>query len=226
MPTRMNTMRVSPWAILLIAALLPAAHAQTNLVTFAFTDQSSPAATLAPTAVASHLSVGSFTVSDGAFTSTNFTTGSPPDAPAVADGGGWTSTTPAKYFAFTITPDAGYQFDVTAISFDYRQTSTGPANYQVDVGLITNVLSGSFLTDSAWHAISSIVDVEGLASPQQVRIYGFNGGSGSFGLDSVVLTGSVTAVPEPAAMAAGAGIVMLVAAVKRRRARPPRKALG
>lgn len=226
MPNRIKAVRVLLWIILFAAGLVPTINAQGNLVTFAFTDQSSAAATLAPTSVAPHLSAGSFAVSDGAFTSTNFTTGSPPDAPAVAEGGGWTSTTPAKYFAFTITPDAGYQLDVTAISFDYRQTSTGPANYQVDVGLITNVVSGGFLTDSTWHTLSSSVDVGGLASAQQVRIYGFNGGSGSFGLDTVVLSGSVTAVPEPAAMAAYAGIVMLAAALKRQRARPPRRALG
>ncbi|HVT73804.1 MAG TPA: hypothetical protein VHD61_11750 [Lacunisphaera sp.] len=220
----MNAIRSSLLGVLFATSLVPPVRAQVSLVTFAFTDQSSQAATLAPTSVAPHLSAGSFTVSDGSFTSTNFTTGAPPDSPAVADSGGWASSTPAKYFAFTITPAAGYQVDISAISFVYRQTSTGAVNYQVDVGLITNVLSGSFLTDSAWHSVSSSVALDGLATAQQVRIYGYNGGSGSFGLDSVVLTGNVTAIPEPGAAAACAGIAMLFAAAHRWRARSPRPA--
>src|SRR5512146_1148958 len=100
MSCRLRPIRASLLGVLLVTSLAPPLRGQANLVTFAFSDQSSAAAALAPTSFTSHLSVGSLTVSDGAFTSTNFTTGSPPDAPAVADGGGWTSATPAKYFAF------------------------------------------------------------------------------------------------------------------------------
>jgi hypothetical protein len=186
--------------VVLFAALLPCAHAQA-IVTFNFNDQSSPTATLTASTVASHLTVGTFSVSDNAFTSTNLTTGSPPDSPAVGDTGSWNASSPTKYFSFTVTPDAGYSLTITGISFDYRQTATGAANYQINIGANTNVASGSFSTDSAWHSVSSSLTLTALTNGTEVRIYGYNGGVGSFGIDRVTLNGSVTAVPEPATYA-------------------------
>lgn len=187
------------------------------LVSYEFTNQSTVAAALAPTSVAPHLSAGAFFVSDGSFTSTSFTTGSPPAAPAVSDSGSWNALTPAKYFAFTLAPDPGYEFEITGIAFSYRQTSTGAANYQVDVGAIANVASGTFLTDSVWHTATANLEVSDAVSAQEIRIYGYNGGAGSFGIDSITLAGNVSAVPEPGAFGAAAGAAVLLGAMLRRR---------
>ncbi|MBI5768414.1 MAG: PEP-CTERM sorting domain-containing protein [Verrucomicrobia bacterium] len=192
-------------------------HAQTTIVAFNFNDQSSQTATLTASTTASNLSVSTFSVSDGGFTSTNFTTGTPVDSPGVADSGSWSATSPTKYFSFTITPSSGYTLSITTISFDYRQTATGAANYQVDIGSDTNVASGVFSTDSTWHSISQSITVTAFSDSREIRIYGYNGGSGSFALDRVTLSGTVSAIPEPSTYAALFGAAALAVAIWMRR---------
>src|SRR5687768_5645702 len=91
----------------LFTALVSLGQAQT-LVSYNFNSG------LGASTVATHIDSASvFSVSDGAFTSTAFTTASPPDTPAVSDTGSWNALTPTKYFSFTITPEEGYEFSVT-----------------------------------------------------------------------------------------------------------------
>jgi hypothetical protein len=203
--------------------------AQTTIVAFNFNDQSSQAATLTASTVNSNVTVSSFSVSDGSFTSTNFTTGTPPDSPGVADSGSWSATSPTKYFSFTITPNSGYLVGIATISFDYRQTPTGAANYQINIGTDTNVTSGSFSTDSTWHSVTQSITLTAFSDSREVRIYGFNGGSGSFGIDRITFSGTVSAIPEPSTYAAIFGAAALAAAIWSRRRprdaapnRPPR----
>lgn len=199
---------------LIICVLVRVTHAQT-LVAFNFNDQSNQTATLTASTLASNVTANIFSVSDGGFTSTNFTTSSPPDSPAVSDSGSWVAATPTKYFAFTVTPSSGYSVVITNISFDYRQTASGALIYQVNIGQNANLASGSFTTDSAWHLVSQSITLSALTNANEVRIYGYgngSGGSGSFSIDRVILTGTVSAIPEPATYAAIFGAVALVSA--------------
>lgn len=171
------------------------------------------------TGVGAHVDSASvFAVSDGTFTSTNFTTGSPPDSPAVADSGSWNAGTPTKFFSFTITPEAGYELEITGISFDYRQTSSGALNYQIDVGGEANVASGVFVRDSTWRIVSTGIVLSALvSSPVTISIFGYGGGTGSFAIDRVALMGTATAIPEPSACAALMGLAVAGAIIHRRR---------
>ncbi len=107
---------------------------------------------------------------------------------------------------------------ITGISFDYRQTASGALNYQVDIGSNSNVASGGFTRDSAWHQVAhGSITLSGLTGSNEVRIYGYSGGAGSFGIDRVILTGAVTAIPEPSTYAAIVGAVALAGVVIHRR---------
>lgn len=196
--------------VFVVLAACIAARAQVTLISYNFTDQSSQAATLTASFVASNLTAGSFSVSDGAFTSTNFTTGSPPNTPAIGESGGWTDTSPTKFFSFTVTPASGFQVTITNISFEYRQTAAGAANYRVDIGSNANLASGGLIQDSAWHSVSSSITMSAINSAQTVKIFGYNGGLGSFAIDTVTLTGVVSAVPEPSTYAAIFGALTLI----------------
>jgi hypothetical protein len=106
---------------------------------------------------------------------------------------------------------------ITITAFEYRQTSSGALNYQVDIGSNSRLATGSFSTDSAWHLRSTSITLSAISSSQTVMIFGYNGGTGSFGIDSVVLTGTVAATPEPSAYTAILGVATLVAVILRRR---------
>ncbi len=200
---------------LLIGAMLAlGCAAQGQIIVFNF---NSGTPLVASTVNSNLASVTNFTVSDGSFTSTAFTTGTPPDSPAVADSGSWDAASPTKYFSFSFTPTSGYSVAITGISFDYRQTPSGALNYQIDVGSNTSVASGVFTRDSTWRQLShSSITLSGLINSNEVRIFGYGGGTGSFGIDRVTITGSVTAIPEPSTYAAILGAVVLAGVAIRR----------
>lgn len=205
--------KITNYIFLVLITIGFASAMQAQIVTFNFNSGT-------PLVASSHdanLTVTNFAVSDGSFTSTAFTTGSPPDSPAVADSGSWNAASPTKYFSFSFTIADGYVASITGISFDYRQTSSGALNYQVDVGSSSNVASGTFTRDSAWYQVSQSITLSSLTGTNEVRIYGYAGGTGSFGIDRVSLTGSLTAVPEPSTYAAILGAVTLVGVVAVRR---------
>ena len=188
-----------------------------TIVQFNFNTTTSDTTILTASTLDGNLSSSLFSVSDGSFTDTTSTTGTPPDGNAIREAGSWNAVSPTKYFSFTITPDVGQELSITGISFEYRQTASGALNYQVDVGGNTNVASGTFTRDSTWRSVNDSVTLSGITSATEIRIYGFNGGTGSFSIDTVTLTGSVSAVPEPSSFAALVGLGVLGFAGLRRR---------
>lgn len=151
-----------------------------------------------------------------------------------------------RYYEVTLTPQPSYSLNVDGITFQILRSSTGirnyavrgsldsyaanlpasisPANANLGVGSVndfrwlfdatTTAQNGSLVTlDSSFDA---------LTAPVTFRFYGWNaeGGSGTFSIDNVVVSGSTAAVPEPGALGlfafamAGFGLVR-----RRRRAR-------
>ena len=135
--------------------------------------------------------------------STNYTTGTYfPNEPYI-QGTGWTATTQAsaKYFYFTITAGSGYNFSITNISFNAYATSAGPSAFGFAIGssdlYSTNAPSASLLSVD-----QSVTGQSGL-STATIKIQGWlnssraSTGGGSFKLDDVIITGTVTALATP-----------------------------
>jgi hypothetical protein len=136
----------------------------------------------------------------------------------------WTGSTPGtNYFEFTITPDSGFMFSTTSLSFDYRATSTGPSTLAIRSSADSYAAAlGSFTTtaDSTWYSSGVITTaLSNLTVATTFRIYGFGASNagGTLRVDNVTLSGSVSAVPEPATFAFLAGAATLSLAAFRRR---------
>jgi hypothetical protein len=127
-----------------------------------------------------------------------------------------------SYFSFTITPNAGYMFDVDSIAWRLSRSNTGPQTFAL-LSSVGGFTDGAVI-DSLTRTTNTIVNLNpafdniGLAditTAVEFRIYGYNpggaGGSagsarvgdgGNFGandpagLDFAVF-GSVTVIPEP-----------------------------
>ena len=108
-------------------------------------------------------------------------------------GSNWPLTTTidaAKYYQFTVTPNAGYQFTPTSLSFVWDRSGTGPSsiairssinNYATDIA----VLNGVAASTSAFNSLvmSSLGDVQ---STTTFRVYAYNatGAAGTGGFDT------------------------------------------
>lgn len=162
------------------------------LTTFTFPFSNS----LAPTLVGANTSISNMALSAGTI-ETGQTTGSDfPNEPFVAETGGWaaTSQATAKYFYFTITPDAGYDLEITGISFRAYSTSSGPSAFSYDINnggatYTTNAPDGSLVY------VDQAVSLTGLSGAITIKIQGWDngsrstGGTGVFRLDDVTIQG-------------------------------------
>jgi hypothetical protein len=117
----------------------------------------------------------------------------------------WTaSLDPTKYFSFTVEADAGYNLNLTSLSFFTSKNNNGVDTWEVrssqdfnstiDSG--TGVYQGSPGTGT-WTNPSVSLSLNNVTGPLEFRIYGYNGNTGNFRLDDVTLNGSVSAIPEP-----------------------------
>lgn len=135
------------------------------------------------------------------------------------------NTSASAYFQFTLTPDSGYQVNVTNISFGSRSTPTGPTSLSIRSSLdsySTSLASDSSLTAGVWSrktpALTSISSTGALT----IRLYGF-GGTGSpsganWRIDDFTVNATVSAIPEPATYAAiFGGLALLGVMLQRRR---------
>jgi hypothetical protein len=198
-------------------AVSPCAQAQ--LVTYTFGSAGSP--TTDANSVTTNLSASVFSGSVG-----SPGTGSGTPVYSAGSGGSffsassWTGAAPGgNYFEFTLTPADGYRFDVTSVSFGYRATSTGPTAFAFrssSDGYASDLAAGSLTNDGSWYASGAVsITLSALASGTTFRVYGSGASAagGTLRLDDVTLNGTVSAVPEPATVAALAGLAALLTAI-------------
>ncbi len=211
--------KITLTTLFVASTLLNESHAQ--LVTYTFGSTATPV--VSANQVATNLTASVFSGNSGT-PSTGGT--SPLSSGAYFAASSWSGSSPGtNYFEFTITPDAGFVFSTTSISFDYRATTTGPTTLAIRSSADSYATQlGSFTTtaDSNWYA-SGVVGtaLSNLTVATTFRIYGFgaSSGGGTLRVDNVALGGSVSVspVPEPATFALFGGITSLGLAAFRRR---------
>ena len=117
------------------------------------------------------------------------------------------------YFGFTLTPNAGFTLNVNSIEFNEQRSATGIRDIALRSSLdnfLVNLATVNVPDDTANRrqvfTLSPLFD--SITDPITFRIYGFNaeGGGGTFRLgngtpNNLLVSGSVTAVPEPSSLA-------------------------
>ena len=182
---RNSNIGFTKWCVALIAAgWVGASSAKAQNVYWDF-------ATATPTSgVPSGISVGAVSQGNNNGTTTLLTTTSVSSAYTGASGTSNagaaarvgalnTASSGSAYFEFTITPNSGFSFTISAISFGSRSTSSGPVSYSLRSSTDSygsDLTTGSLGTaTSAWTLRSS----SGLSINQSVattyRIYGYGG---------------------------------------------------
>lgn len=116
------------------------------------------------------------------------------------------------YISLTITPDSGYTFSISDIVVAFDRSGTGPSNFTFRTSfdgfatdLFTPIARTTTGVQSTSNTVSSLNDV---GSALEIRLYGYNAGSatGTAGIDTAVnspnfiISGTVSVVPEPAAV--------------------------
>jgi len=170
-----------------------------QIVTFEFPATNS----LLVTSKHAQLTVSDFDLSAGTIT-TNVVTGDYfPNEPYIEESTGWTASnqTDAKYYYFTITANSGYKFSITNISLNAYATLAGPEKYGIAINS-DNIYSVDAPSTSLLSINQSISNQTNLSSAT-VKIQGWldgsrsSSGSGSFRLDDLIISGSVTALETP-----------------------------
>lgn len=229
--------------VLVTASCSLAAHAQ--LFTYAFDDVSTFSGRSSVGGTANNLTFSSFTATNtlsansntaGVFAFGSWVAGGATDGSNTFTG----SPDATEYLEFTVTPGNGFQYSLSSISLSAGRTSTGPRQFvvrssadnytsnlaasatsplsvvgnnivQLTDNTTTNLVAGQSITLSSG-AFSQ------LTSALTFRIFAFNAeGAGQFRLDNVAINGAVSAVPEPAATAALAGLGALLCGALARR---------
>ena len=143
--------------------------------------------------------------------------------------GGWDAVDPAsaKAFTFTLSVDDNVTFSLTELRFEDRATGAGPSGATVSINGTTvfekDVADGSTEVN--------VVDVSGLGlddlSSAEVVFAGWDNGSrqtsggGDWRTAGYELDGTVTVIPEPAALTLLGGLAALAAAARRTKRRSP-----
>ncbi len=207
----------------LLVAAVNVSNGGAQIVSYTFGSAGSP--TTAASTVTANLTASVFAGSIGA-------PGTGSSSPVFTAGSGgsyftatsWTGSAPGtNFFEFTLTPASGYQLEITALTFGYRSTGTGPTAFALRSsadGYAVNLAAGTLTNDSAWYASGTqSITLSGLTNGTTFRLYGSgaSGGGGTWRVDDVSLSGAVTAVPEPATLGILFGSAAFAVAVWLRR---------
>lgn len=108
------------------------------------------------------------------------------------------STASSTYFEFTVTPQAGYNVTLSALSFGSRSTNTGPQAYTLRSstdGFTANVATGTLVNNSVWVLLNPTLLTNPTSNaPIVFRLYGHSGagvpglGSANWRIDDLNLT--------------------------------------
>ena len=122
------------------------------------------------------------------------------------------------YFAYTVTPQPGFQLSLTSIMLDERRTAEGIRNFEVRSSLDNYASALSTFTvpnDSLFRSNQTTTlgtSFNNLSSPIIFRIYGYNAGAanGSWRVDNVRTLGDVSSAQAvPFEFSPGMGILAL-----------------
>jgi hypothetical protein len=144
-----------------------------------------------------------------------------------------------SYFQFTITPDSGYQFDLTQLSFNYgvQYGGSGPAyqstfvvrssvdSFASDIVSVPSSISLTTTSTNTNTPNSATFDLTGalfqnLTAATTFRIYIFDNSSATANisrLDNIQVDGSIALIPEPSSIALLLAGGIIVVALRRRR---------
>ncbi|WP_442485460.1 hypothetical protein [Aeoliella sp. SH292] len=121
-------------------------------------------------------------------------------SPGTFNSGGWnlaSEVDTTEYVEFTLTPETGYELNLTQISFDSQRSNTGPVfgevRYSVDGYASGLTYTTTPLTEALGNNIWDFPDVYNATTPVTFRFYGY-GATGSLGtlkFDNVAVTGEV-----------------------------------
>ena len=146
------------------------------------------------------------------------------------------SSDPEAYFSFSVTPDSGFQMDLTSLTFDWGGSkASSAANWTFGYSVLSSqdnfasaIGSGSRVINTSDTEFTNqnitLSTFDNVVEATEFRIYfyapnqpvsNFRGAIGR--MDSVVLNGTVSVVPEPSVYALFAGALGLLVAVKLRR---------
>lgn len=141
------------------------------------------------------------TIAAGAFSSSGWTTANTRDV--------------NDYYTFTVTPSANYQMTLTRLELDERRSGTGIREWAIYSSLdgYNVALTPTFaVPDDTLTRTDQGVNLGApfslLSAPISFRIYGYTseGSGGTWRIDNVQLSGSLTAVPEASTWVAGLGL--------------------
>jgi len=137
-----------------------------------------------------------------------------------------TTATIDDYFRFSITPDSGYQFSLTDITFDSLRSGTGPTafgvEYSLNGGSSWSLIESFSQGDVTTWRTADVADANVFGTPQtgtvDFRIYATTAeaSTGTWRVDNVTVNGAITVVPEPTTASFMALAGVLVAYLRRR----------
>jgi hypothetical protein len=136
----------------------------------------------------------------------------------------------STYFSFTITPDAGTNFEITSIGFGSRSTTNGPQAWTLrssaDSFATDLVVPGTLSNNSTWnYATAAFASPFSASAATEFRLYGYavdgpqSFVSNTWRIDDV----QVQVVPEPTALVMFAAGAACLAGRRRLRRRPVAK---